>query len=237
MRSSRALEISKSTLELLDSTGILGIYKRLTYPLINKLFFTHLVFETRNFANLTWMGVPIWQNVLDLWVIQEVISEIRPKLLIETGTHEGGSAHFYANLFDLIGSGNVLSIDIQDRRRINHPRVDYLLGDSTSPSVLSEVEQVVSAQGGPVMVILDSDHSEDHVARELEAYSKFVTTKSFMLVQDGVIDRLPIFQFDRPGPYNAILRFLEQNREFEVDKARSNKFLITHHPMGWLRKN
>ena len=87
------------------------------------------------------------------------------------------------------------------------------------------------------MVILDSDHSAAHVSKELESYSPFVSPGSYMLVQDGVIDVLDRWRSARPGPLAAIIEFLRHHPEFEVDTERCERFLITHHPMGWLRRD
>ena len=199
-------------------------------------FFLDLVKETENFSRVTWLGHPIWQNVPDLWVIQEVISEVRPRLLIETGTNRGGSALFYAHLFDLLGEGEVLTVDVEKMHDLYHPRIEFLLGSSTSPAIVERARWAAERTGGPVMVILDSDHSRAHVGREMEAYGPLVTADSYMLVQDGVIDLLPIFAGGRPGPLPAIEEFLAAHPEFEVDERRDAQFLITHHPRGWLRR-
>jgi len=98
------------------------------------------------------------------------------------------------------------------------------------------VRTAVKRVRGPVFVILDSDHSQAHVARELEAYAPLVTPGSYLLVQDGVIDTLPVFAHGRPGPLPAIHAFLRTHPEFEVDRAKSERFLVTHHPSGWLRR-
>ena len=175
--------------------------------------------------------------MLDLWTIQETIATLRPEVIIETGTFEGGSALFYAELLDRLGdAGRVVTIDSAPRSTPTHPRVTYLVGDSTSPAVIEQVHAVAAQASGPVMVILDSDHSEGHVARELEAYSPFVTPGSFLLVQDGAIDRLGYFRAFRPGPCRAIERFLVAHAEFEIDRERCGRFLITDHPDGWLRR-
>lgn len=86
------------------------------------------------------------------------------------------------------------------------------------------------------MVILDSDHTKEHVAAEIELYSQLVTVDSYILVQDGVIDTLPMFAAARPGPLPAIHEFLARHPEFELDRARSQRFLVSHHPDGWLRR-
>lgn len=236
MRNEPASRLAKWGLRTLESTGVLGLYKSAIYPLVNGIFFMHMVYETRNFSNVKWLGQPIWQNILDLWVIQETIVELRPDLLIETGTNRGGSALFYAHLFDLMDNGTVVSIDIEKMHDLAHPRVKFIIGDSTADDVLDMIRQIASSTTGPIMVILDSDHSPMHVRAELERYSLFVTPKSYLLVQDGVIDTLPIFRFVRPGPMRAIEDFLHSHPEFKADANRSKKFLISHHPSGWLMR-
>lgn len=205
-------------------------------PLIRSLFFCDLIAKTNNFGAITWLGQPIWQNILDLWTIQETIAEVRPSLLIECGTNRGGSSLFFAHLFDLLGEGEVITIDVERMHQLSHPRITYLLGSSTCSEILSEVHSRTSRADGPVMVILDSDHSEPHVREELKHYAPLVTPGSYCLVQDGVIDTLSIFSPGRPGPLPAIERFLRTTQEFELDQERSQRFLITHHPKGWLRR-
>ena len=125
-------------------------------------FFRDLIAQTGNFGRVTWLGVPVWQNVLDLWTIQETICEVRPALLVETGTHRGGSALFFAHLFDLLGHGRVITVDVQALHTLAHPRVEFVLGNSTAPEVVARVGEAARSAGGPVMVILDSDHSAGH---------------------------------------------------------------------------
>jgi cephalosporin hydroxylase len=213
-----------------------GAWRRLASRPVARLYHYDLIHRTGNFADTTWLGVPIWQNVLDLWTIQEAIAEIRPALLIETGTHRGGSALFYAQLMDQLDRGRVLTIDIVDRREHEHPRVEFVHGSSTDPAVADRARAAAEEAGGPVMVILDGDHSRAHVAAELELYAPLVTPGSLMLSQDGVIDRLWIFKGDRPGPLGANHAFLAGHPEFEHDRERNERFGLTHHPLGWMRR-
>lgn len=210
--------------------------KRLLTPRIHQEFFKDLISRTGNFGTIQWLGHPVWQNILDLWTIQETLAEVRPELLIETGTNRGGSSMFYANLFDLMGQGRIVTVDVEKLHDRSHPRITYLLGSSTDAAIVGKIAAMVGEVKGPVMVILDSDHSEGHVRRELDAYASFVTPGSFCLVQDGVIDTLPLFAGARPGPLPAIKSFLESTSDFEVDHERCERFPITHHPLGWLRR-
>ena len=202
----------------------------------SRAFHQDLAVKTGNFANTTWLGQPIWQNILDLWIIQEAISEIRPALLIETGTNRAGSALFYAHLMDLMGEGRVVTVDILKQHEVEHPRVEFLIGSSTDDEIVERVREAAAEADGPVMVILDGLHDRDHVAKELELYGPLVTPGSLLLSQDGIIDELGMFADSRPGPLPANRDFLERHPEFEYDAERNEKFLITHHPLGWMRK-
>lgn len=199
-------------------------------------FIRELVASTDNFGDVTWLGHPIWQNVLDLWSLQEAISQIRPALLLETGTHRGGSALFYAHLFDLLGHGRVVTVDVERMHQLEHPRIEFLIGSSVSEAPLERMRAAVAAADGPVLVVLDSDHSQEHVAAELAAYHQFVTPGSLLLCQDGVIDELPRFREARPGPLPAIREFLFVHPEFKIDERYNRRFFVTHHPDGWLRR-
>jgi cephalosporin hydroxylase len=229
-------EFAQQLYEELGGTFGSGERWPLIAPIIRSLFFADLINKTNNFGSVTWLGQPIWQNILDLWTIQETIAEVRPRLLIECGTYRGGSSLFFAHLFDLMGQGEVVTIDVERRHKLSHPRVTYLIGDSTSKQVLATVRKKAADSPGPVMVILDSDHSQSHVRREIECYAPLVTPNSYCLVQDGVIDTMSIFRGGRPGPLPAIEEFLRSTKEFELDAARCERFLITHHPKGWLRR-
>lgn len=218
-------------------TSLLGkVYDRVLQKPVGRMYHFGLVKRTGNFATTTWLGVPIWQNVLDVWTIQETLAEVKPALLIETGTHKGGSALMYAHLMDLIGTGKVLTIDIIDIREQEHPRIEFLHGSSTDPAVVERVQREVDAADGPVMVILDGNHDRDHVAAELELYAPMVSVGSYLLSQDGVIDVLGVFRDSRPGPLPANRAFLDRHREFEYDAERNERYSLTHHPLGWMKR-
>jgi cephalosporin hydroxylase len=204
--------------------------------MVSRWFFGELVAATDNFSRITWLGRPVWQNVLDLWTIQETLAELRPSLLVECGTHRGGSALFYAHLFDLMDHGRVVTIDVVPAGDLAHPRVEQIVGSSLADEVVTRARAAAAVTDGPVMVILDSDHAQRHVRAELERYAPLVTADSFLLVQDGIIDELPAFREARPGPRPAIADFLRHHPEFVAEAERSRRFLISHHPGGWLRR-
>jgi cephalosporin hydroxylase len=182
----------------------------------------------------TWLGAQALKNPLDLWVYQEILVETRPELVVETGTYRGGSALFLASMCDLLGSGEVVSIDIEPVREDYpaHPRVTYLGGrSSTDPGVLAEVG--ARAAGRSTLVVLDSDHSQAHVEAELAAYAPLVPAGCYLIVEDSNIGQ--IRKDLMPGPLQAIETFLAGNSEFEVDRERE-KFLVTFNPSGYLRR-
>lgn len=203
---------------------------------MHRSFMTDLIRQTDNFGDITWLGHPVWQNVLDLWSLQEAIAEIRPGIVLEAGTNRGGSALFYAHLFDLLGHGRVITVDVERLHSLEHHRVDFLIGSSVDEEILLAMREGARTADGPVMVVLDSDHSAAHVLQEMRAYAPLVTPGSLMLVQDGVIDTLPLFGASRPGPLAAIEAFLAETSDFELDTRLDKRFLITHHPSGWLRR-
>lgn len=203
---------------------------------VAQAFQEQLIAKTENFGHVTWLGKPMWQSVLDLQTVQETIYDVKPELLIECGTYKGGSSYFFAQLFDLMDHGRVITVDIKKFHDLSHPRITYLIGDCASPDIVRQMEAAVKNTAGAVMVVLDSDHSAQHVSKEIAAYHGFVTPGSYLHVQDGVIDTQPRFASDRPGPLRAIEAFLASNNEFELDAAKSERFLITHHPKGWLKR-
>ncbi|MGE3241648.1 MAG: CmcI family methyltransferase [Pirellulales bacterium] len=218
--------------------GILRkIYQSTIAAPVRSLFFSDLIVNTRNFDDVMWLGHPIWQNVLDLWTIQEIIARVRPALILETGTNRGGSSYFYANLFDLMQTdGRIITVDVQKLHDLSHPRVQYVIGSSVAPETMSIMTDAAKNAQGPVMVILDSDHSAPHVLRELQLYAPLVTSGSYCLVQDGVIDTIRTLRSGRPGPLVSIEQFLQTTTDFEVDQKLCDRFLITQHPKGWLRR-
>ena len=182
-----------------------------------------------------WLGVSVQKTPLDLWIYQEIIYETHPDVLIEAGTAEGGSAYYFANLFDLMGRGRVITIDIGDSpERPKHNRITYLLGSSTAPAIVDKVKSLI-APGERVMVSLDSDHRKPHVAQELKIYSELVTRGCYLVVEDTNVNGHPVRPDFGPGPMEALREFISSDHRYVPDHARE-KFGVTFFPDGWLRR-
>jgi cephalosporin hydroxylase len=204
---------------------------------LRPLALTGLVWRTGNFSSVRWLGHPIWQNPLDAWGVQEALVSDDVDLVVECGTNRGGSALYMASIFDLLGRGHVTTIDIEPISEVTHPRIDQIVGSSVDQDVVDRVRaKIGQVQPKKVMVLLDSDHAGPHVLRELELYAEFVPVGGYVLVQDGCIDELRIMRRDRPGPLWAIRQFVKHDSRFVVDKERSERFLLSHSPSGWLRR-
>lgn len=186
------------------------------------------------FMQTSWMGHPYRKSPLDAWAYQELMTELKPELVVETGTFMGGSALFIAHLMDILGKGQVLTIDIEEYPRPAHPRIQYVRGSSTDPGLLQGLLR--DRPPGPCMVILDSDHRKDHVLLEMELLGPYVTLGSYLIVEDTNINGHPVFPTHGPGPYEAVAEFLGRHDDFEVDSTRESKFLLTFNPRGYLKR-
>jgi cephalosporin hydroxylase len=184
--------------------------------------------------NMSWMGIPCQKYPTDLWIYQEIIFHNKPEVVIETGTLYGGSALYLASLFDFIGQGQVVSIDVRARQdRPRHPRIRYISGlSSTSPEVAEQLRPVVEATS-KCMVILDSDHRKPHVDEELRIYSQYVTQGQYLIVEDSSINGHPISARFGPGPFESVAEFVREHGGFAVDKSKE-KFLLSANHNGFL---
>lgn len=199
--------------------------------------------------HFTWLGIPIIQFPQDIVAVQELIWRTQPELVVETGVARGGSLMLSASLLELIGGpGLVIGIDndIREPNRIaieSHPlskRIKLIEGSSTAPEVAQHVRDLAAGLER-VVVLLDSNHTHDHVLRELELYSPLVKPGGYLVVFDTVIEGMPAGSFpDRPwdkgdNPATAVRAFLGQNDRFDVDKAIEDTLLISVAPGGYLR--
>lgn len=191
----------------------------------------------RTFGTTHWLGARAVKCPFDLWVMQEIVFDTRPDLVIETGVFEGGTTLFFATLLDLLGEGEVIGIDV-DLSRVHervraHPRVVLIEGSSTDGVVTERVRKVASSRR--VMVDLDSDHSADHVLAELRAYADLVSEGCYVVVEDTNVGGRPILREHGPGPTEAIEAWLASNPPFVRDRSRE-KYLLTFNPGGFLRR-
>lgn len=181
------------------------------------------------------LGTIIEKCPLDLFIYQEILYELKPDIIIETGTAYGGSSIFLASICDLINYGQVITIDIKDYHKSpQHKRITYLVGSSTSKRIVNQVKKMIKNKN-KILVILDSDHSKKNVLEELMIYSKFVTKESYIIVEDSNVIGHPVYSSYGPGPMEAIEEFMKRNINFAIDKTRE-KFLLTFNPDGYLKR-
>lgn len=200
--------------------------------------FNEHYYYSKVWSDTYWQGKQVFKAPSDLWIYQELLYELKPDLLIECGTFHGGSTLYYANLFDIMGTaGEIVTIDVDAMPDMPvHNRIKYIYGSSVSKEILEQVNELVKGKN-KVMVILDSDHSRDHVLKELEAYHGFVTKGSYMIVEDSNLNGHPVYSGfgNGPGPMEAMNEFLPNHPEFEIDESKE-KFFLTFNPKGYLKK-
>ena len=203
------------------------------------LFYERWHTDGADTTNLSWMGFRLLKCPTDLWTYQELLVRTRPDVVVETGTYAGGSAYFLASIFDLIGHGRVISVDIDAQPNLpTHPRITFVSGSSIDGAIVNHVKQLVN--GERAMVILDSDHHLEHVYSEILAYSPLVQVGDYLVVEDTNINGHPTFAAFGPGPMEAVDRFLALDSNaaqprFVVDSA-CERFLITYNPRGYLKR-
>ena len=199
------------------------------------LYYTGLEGEGYIFQRTYWMNIPCLKCPLDMWIYQEIIAEIQPDLIIETGTYLGGSALFMAHVLDIIGKGEIITIDVQERTsRPDHPRIRYIKGSSADADLIQSI--LNDRPDEARLVVLDSDHSKDHVLRELNLLAPYVSLGSYIIVEDTNINGHPTYRsFIGEGPYEAVEEFLKGNVDFMTDHSKE-KFLMTFNPYGYLKR-
>jgi len=215
--------------------------------------------------NFTWLSRPIIQYPQDIVAMQELIWQVKPDLIIETGIAHGGSLVMSASMLalldycDAVDAGHIfdprathrrvlgIDIDIRAHNRTAieaHPmshRIDMLQGSSISPEIIAQVNKIAHRYRH-ILICLDSNHTHDHVLAELQAYTPLVTKGSYCVVFDTIIEDMPENSFpDRPwgkgnNPKTAVREFLKLNDGFEIDKGIQDKLLITVAPDGYLKR-
>jgi cephalosporin hydroxylase len=245
-----------------------GLAEELPPEELGKRLSLHYVMSWPNIGAIfqsRFLGIPILEHPVDMWVIQEMIAEIQPDFIIEAGTFAGGSALYYALILKEVNErGKVITIDIEPRvdewidkievTPFTHERVEALFDDhveviesnSVDPKLVEALAQRV--EGTKVMVMLDSCHNYEHVMKELELYSPMVSIGSYIIVQDTIIDEAIAAGSEfmkeaaecpgyekRGGPGRAVEEFLAKSKNFSIDSSRE-RFLITMFPSGYLKR-
>lgn len=246
-------EKKKLLCEISDHSQVFDLYSKEAFEIITKQWIK-IGWDQKYAYTFTWMGRPIIQLPEDMIRIQEVIYQIQPDIIIETGVAHGGSLIYYASLCKTMGKGRVVGVDIEirphNRKAIEeHQLTDYITlfeGSSVDPGIVQQVKALVKS-GETVLVILDSCHTCEHVLEELEAYCDMISIESYIVATDGIMQDL----YDVPNgntrwrednPVSAVRVFLARHNEFIYEQParlfnesalRQN---ITHWPMAWLRR-
>jgi len=205
--------------------------------------------------NFTWLGQPIIQFPQDMIALQEIIWDVKPDMIIETGIAHGGSLIFSASMLSLlelcgeVKNPKVLGIDIEIREHnkeliLKHPmsqKITMIEGSSIDKDIVTQV-QMFAKEGQKILLLLDSNHTHEHVLAELKAYASLVSLGSYCIVYDTGIEDMPEDSFpNRPwgkgnNPKTAVREFLKEQDKFEIDKSIENKLLITVAPDGYLKR-
>lgn len=211
--------------------------------------------ETKYVYSFAWMGRPVIQLPEDMIRIQEVIFNVQPDVIIETGIAHGGSLIFYASLCKAMGKGRIIGIDIEIRPHnrkaieehfLTKDYIEMVEGSSVDESIVNQVKGMVKP-GEKVLVILDSNHTKSHVLQELEAYSSLVTEGSYIVATDGIMEL--VCGLDRTAPHwtednpkAAAIEFASKHPEFQIEvpafpfNESTVNFQITYWPSAYLKR-
>jgi cephalosporin hydroxylase len=210
---------------------------------------TRTLWQNELWRGNSWYGMPILQWPTDLLMLQELVAELRPRVIVETGTYRGGSAVFFASLLHLFGieEGHVISVDVHVAPEVaaavaRHPlggRITIVEGSSIAPETLHRVTDLVGDEKN-VLVFLDSDHTYRHVLEELRAYQGFVPPGGSLCAFDTIMKDLwdlPLAELSwkDDNPHRAVLDFLAENGSFEIDRTR-NRLAVGFAPDGYLKR-
>ena len=231
----------------------MDLYSREAFD-IASLEWVRLGWQMKYPYTFAWMGRPVIQLPEDMLRTQEVIYRLKPDVIVETGIAHGGSLIFYASLCKAMGKGRIVGIDIEIRQHNRdaieaHEMYEYITmieGDSSAPEIVSQVDDAVG-DAETVLVILDSNHTREHVAKELRAYQHLVTPGSYIVATDGVMK----WVYDGPrgetegkedNPATAAHEFVAEHPEFVIEQPEwpfNESDLgtnITHWPDAWIKR-
>jgi cephalosporin hydroxylase len=229
-----------------DGERELDIYTEEGFRVLSELW-TRSNWQNKLSYEVSWLGIPIIQLPEDIVVMQELIWKVRPDVIVESGVAHGGALVLYASVLELLGRGRVIGVDIEIRKYNRlaieaHPlshRIELIEGDALAEETVRAVRSRIR-QGERVLVALDSNHTKEHVAGELERYAPLVTPNSYLVVFDGVMALVA----DAPGagerwgednPLEAVRDFLDGNDDFELDRSYE-RLAVTYCQGGFLRR-
>lgn len=195
-----------------------------------------------------WLGQPILQLPQDMFALQEIIYKTRPEYIIELGVAWGGSLLFYSTLMEVLGGKKIIGVDIylpsSLKKRLNSydrvsQRIVLIKGSSVEEATVKKIKRIIG-NSKKTLVILDSNHTHEHVLRELRIYSQFIGKGYYLVCTDTIIEDIPE-QKHRPRPWGlgnnpktALRQFLRENKSFKIDKEIKNKLLLSCNPDGYL---
>lgn len=238
-------QFRKRTIPIIREHGLINYMKRVQALLRTFLEYKYLSMKKNKLQDdffksyylskisASWLGKSIGKCPTDAWMYQEIIFKNKPDFIIETGTCEGGGTLFFASILDLIGKGKVITTDVEKFCSLNHPRIIQLTGSSASDEIIKKIESMVKNKN--IMVSLDSNHAKDHVLKELEIYSNFVSVGNYMIVEDTCVNGHPVMPGWGPGPLEAVKEFLSKRDDFIIDKG-CEKFMLSYNHNGFLKR-
>ena len=204
-----------------DHSELLQKYHEVWYNAPHTWHYTHF------------LGVGLMKCPNDLWIYQALMSDIRPNVVIETGTYSGGSALWFAFLMEMLGiKGKVYTVDYEDRRRCDHPRIMFLGGDSRDPAIRDAIVEDMGERTGHLLVSLDADHSADHVYRELNLYAPLCKVGDRLVVEDTNIGWLG--EHGDRGARGGVEDYLKEHPGEWQQDILCERYLLTMNPGGWL---
>ena len=240
--------ISKKKFQLLNRSSAYKMSKDIKINNDAKKIFVNADKKYRWLHQYTWMGEPILNIPQDVMAMQEIIYRTKPDYIIETGVAWGGSILFLASMLKIFGGKKVIGIDTFLPKNVLHAlskdknllkKIELIKGSSVDELIVKKVQKIIRGSK-KVLVILDSNHTHEHVLEELKIYSKFVTKNNYIICGDTVVEFIPK-QTHRPrewgpknNPYTALKEFLSKNKRFKTDFDLSNKLLFTNHPGGYV---
>ncbi len=203
--------------------------------------------ENKMSYEVNWLGMPIIQTAEDMVVLQEIVYDVRPDFIVETGIAHGGSLIYFASLLELLGKGKVIGIDIEIRKHNKvlleqHPmfkRIITIEGDSTSEKIFKRIRSKIPIKS-KILVILDSNHTREHVLKELNLYSSLVSKGSYIIVEDTIMPEVAEYKhakdyYSSDNTKQAIDIFMKDNKKFIIDRTRE-KLGFTYFRGGFLKK-